>query len=438
MSERLGILWHYFAARRAFTRWRNRAELKAWQERQARWHLERVAACSPYFGKLRDHLGTNRWRDWPTTNKAEMMSHFDNWNTAGVRLDEAFRMALEAERTRDFTPTLRGITVGLSSGTSGTRGLFLASASERRLWAGTLLARVLRGTLLNEHRAALFLRADSPLYQTVGSRRFRFEFFDLMQPLEDQWHRLQALRPTILAAPPGVLRRLATLPNADHLLAPPAILLSVADVLDETERALIKRGFHIDPGQLYQATEGFLAATCPHGRLHWNEDAVIIEKEWLDAARTRFTPIITDFRRFTQPIIRYRLNDVIVADQGSPCPCGSIFETFAAIEGRCDDALQLPALGGSASVTVFPDFVRRSMILALPEGLDYTVTQPSLIEWCVALSEDAPLEPVQREVNDLCQRLGAIPPILTRVPWTPTALHAKRRRVRCDIPYSDS
>ena len=241
MSERLGILWHYFAARRSFKRWRDRTELTTWQERQAIRHLERVAACSPYFESIRQELGTERWRAWPITTKAEMMTNFDRWNTAGIRSDEAFEMAIEAERTRNFTPTLRGITVGLSSGTSGTRGLFLASASERRLWAGTLLARVLRGTLLHKHRAALFLRADSPLYQTVGSRRFRFEFFDLMQPLEDQWHRLQALRPTILAAPPGVLRRLATLPNADHLLAPPAILLSVADVLDEAF-AICRRG----------------------------------------------------------------------------------------------------------------------------------------------------------------------------------------------------
>ncbi len=234
---------------------------------------------------------------------------------------------------------------------------------------------------------------------------------------------------------PGVLRRLATFPNADRLLAPPAILLSVADVLEDSEREQIKQGFQFDPGQIYQATEGFLGATCPHGRLHWNEDAVIIEKEWLDAARTRFTPIITDFRRFTQPIVRYRLNDVIIADDGAACPCGSVFETFAAIEGRCDDALQLPALDRSAVVTVFPDFVRRAIILAVPAGMDYTVTQPSLSEWCLALSEDAPLEPVQREVNDLCLRLGASPPTLTRVPWTPAALHAKRRRVRCEIPF---
>ena len=434
MIERLGILWHYVMARRAFTHWSDRSKLVAWQERRARHHLERVAARSPYFGNLKHRLGIDQWRAWPMTNKAEMMSHFDDWNTVGIRMDDAFRLASEAERTRNFTPTLKGITVGLSSGTSGTRGLFLASAAERRLWAGTLLARVLHDTLLHEHRAALFLRADSPLYQTIGSKRFRFEFFDLMQPIEEQWDRLQALHPTILAAPPSVLTRLADHPDAHRLLASPGILLSVADVLEESDHERIKDGFQTSPGQIYQATEGFLAATCPHGRLHWNEDAVILEKDGMDDSHTRSTPIITDFRRFTQPIIRYRLDDVIVADDGSSCPCGSIFETFTAIEGRCDDVLQLPALHGSANITLFPDFVRRAMILALPTGIDYTVTQTSLHEWSLALSHDAPLEPVRREVRDLCQRLGAIPPTLKPVTWTPPALHAKRRRVRCAMP----
>lgn len=38
-----------------------------------------------------------------------------------------------------------------------------------------------------------------------------------------------------------------------------------------------------------------------------------IEKEWLD--ETRFVPIITDLMRTSQPIVRYRLDDVLVIDE---------------------------------------------------------------------------------------------------------------------------
>ena len=37
---------------------------------------------------------------------------------------------IKSEENRDFSPTIKGITVGLSSGTSGNRGVFLASEKE--------------------------------------------------------------------------------------------------------------------------------------------------------------------------------------------------------------------------------------------------------------------------------------------------------------------
>lgn len=452
MIDRLALLGHYARARWEAVRWHDRTALQRWQEARVRRHLARVALLAPFFRDLAGKHGIDGWRAWPTTDKAVMMERFADWNTAGVQLDEAWELAVEAERSRDFTRTLGGIAVGLSSGTSGSRGLFLASRAERRRWAGMLLARVLRGTLLREHRAALFLRADSPLYQTVGSRRFRFEFFDLMDPVEEAWPRLLDLRPTVLAAPPAVLAALATRPRAATLLAPPAILLSVADVLDADQRAAIEAGFGRPVGQIYQATEGFLAATCAHGTLHWNEDAVVIQREWLDEGRTRYVPVVTDFRRLTQPIVRYRLDDVIVepgfrdgevrvaTDDGAdgfvgprPCPCGSIFATLGAIEGRCDDALRLPAAHGGPDVLVFPDFVRRAVVMGLPPGIDYTVRQTARARWEVALSGRAPLGPVRDEIAALARRLGARTPEVEPAAWIPSPLHAKRRRVRREV-----
>ncbi len=430
MLDRVSILWHYARARRHFVKWRNHAALETWQAAQVERHLHRVTAKSPYFARIAAQHGVSNWRQWPVLGKAEMMRHFGEWNTAGVRQDDAWALALDAERTRDFSAMLGTVTVGMSSGTTGSRGLFLASATERQLWAGTLLARVLQGTLLRQNRAALFLRADSPLYRTIGSRRLQFGFFDLVTPLADQWPRLEAFRPTVLAAPPAVLLWLAAQSNATKLLAQPAILLSVADVLDAADRKSIESGFQCSVGQIYQATEGFLAATCPHGRLHWNEDALVIQKQWLDAERTRYTPIITDFRRFTQPIIRYRLDDVILEDKAGPCPCGSVFSTLGSIEGRCDDALILPKRDADGDITVFPDFVSRAVIVAVPAGVDYSVCQTSPARWDISFSADCDLLPVRQEVDKLCVQLRALAPELRLVPWVPPALDSKRRRIR--------
>ena len=37
--------------------------------------------------------------------------------------------------------------------------------------------------------------------------------------------------------------------------------------------------------QVYQCNEGFLAHTCEKGNLHFNEDFLIIEKEYLDTEK---------------------------------------------------------------------------------------------------------------------------------------------------------
>ena len=110
--------------------------------------------------------------------------------------------------------------------------------------------------------------------------------------------------------------------------------------------------------QVYQCTEGCLATTCKYGTLHLNEDAVYIEKKYIDDKR--FIPIITDFARKSQPIIRYRLNDILV-EKNEKCKCGSSFTSLEKIEGREDDVFIFKGIEGKP-VKVFPDFIRRCIL----------------------------------------------------------------------------
>ena len=71
-------------------------------------------------------------------------------------------------------------------------------------------------------------------------------------------------------------------------------VISVAEVLEPQDRELLRNVFH-NVGEIYQATEGFLASTCRCGTLHLNEEFVHIEPQWLD--EHRFVPIVTDFTR---------------------------------------------------------------------------------------------------------------------------------------------
>jgi len=92
------------------------------------------------------------------------MTHFNELNTQGVDRDEALALAIESEKTRNFTELKGEIAVGLSSGTSGHRGLFITTEKERSMWAAAILAKMLPKGHLFGHRIAFFLRADNELY----------------------------------------------------------------------------------------------------------------------------------------------------------------------------------------------------------------------------------------------------------------------------------
>lgn len=433
MKRAAGFLLHYLHARRG-PRWADRAAFERWREARIVRHVARVRREAPFYRELWAGIADSDWRMFPQIDKSVMMANFDRLNTAGVSKAEAFAVAEAAEHSRDFKPALRGITVGLSSGTSGNRGLFLVSPEEQAAWAGTMLGKLLPVSLLGRCKIAFFLRANSNLYESVGGRRLSFGFYDLLDPLERHIGRLRAERPDLIAAPPSMLRALAGELLAGRLDIRPRRIISVAEVLDPLDRPVIERAFGQTVHQVYQCTEGFLGCTCAHGTLHLNEDIVYIEKEYVPGKPGTFVPIVTDFSRRTQPIVRYRLNDLLVERTG-PCPCGSPFTAIERIEGRCDDIFYAsPLRQGAGPVAVYPDFVTRAIIGASSEIEQYRAVQTAPDRWTIELDVRCEARPavetrIQQAIGALCARLGAVPPALAFAPYAPLSGGRKLRRV---------
>lgn len=447
------VLGGLLAARWLFTRFRDRAQLASWQRRRLAAHLCWTARQSPFYGEAfaRNNADPADLGAWPRMDKATMTANLPALLTRPVDVGAARALARGAMAARDFAGQLPGgVTAGLSSGTTGPAALFLVSARERAAWAGLALARVLRGSPTwrrEPARVAFFLRANSPLYETVGGRRraVRFAYFDLLAPLAGAFPALERLAPTTLVAPPGALRILAAARVAGELRIAPRQVVSVAETLDADDRAAVEAAFHVRVDEVYQATEGFLAATCPAGALHWNEDVVHVEREPLGDGDGRYAPVLTDFRRRLQPFIRYRLDDVVTdePDDAPPCPCGSVFRRIRRVEGRQDDVLQLPRRdGGTAGVgPLFPDFARLAVAGAAPAGLtDFRVRQTGPDTLGVSLRPgpacDVAPEEFLRRLETLlaadCARAGLRTPTCRLVPWPepdPGAAGGKRRRV---------
>ena len=427
-----------FARARWLLDFRDRSRLEAWQSqrlahffanvlpRAARYRNQRVACLE----------------ELPVTNRAAVMSDFAGYNTRGVGYQEALAIAETAERSRDFAPSLRDLTIGLSSGTSGQRGLFLVGARERHRWAGIVLARMFPRSELRRLatpwmppiRIALFLRANSNLYTTVGNGRVDFQYFDLTVGVEAAIPRLEAWQPDALIAPATVLRDLADRAVRHGLTIRPRKVISVAEVLETHDREAVFAAFGCVTHQLYQATEGLLGYTCEEGTLHLNEAFAHIEPEWLDAEKSRFYPIVTDFSRETQLIVRYRLDDVLRAP-GGPCACGRAERAIASIEGRADEVLSLPSTRDGAPVAIYPDALRQALLLAGSTIGEYAVTQDGYT-WEVAVQPVAGTtgESCRRDaagaIAALCERYGVVAPAIRFVPWIAPSAGTKRKRIR--------
>ena len=389
---------HYLRAR--FCAGLSGDALRDYQDRRARKMVAYAIEHSPFYRRRFAGLRLENWRDFPPITKIEMMTEFDGFTTRGVRLEEAMTFALASETSGDHQATLRGLTVGLSSGTSGHRGLFVVNDSERAAWAGTLLSRILPPFRIPGFRACLFLRAGSRLYESTRSPLLTLRYYDLMTPLDDAVQSLNRFRPHILVAPPSLLSMFASEKIAGRLGIGPLRVISVAEVLDPEDERHISAAFGLPVHQIYQCTEGLLAATCSRAALHVMEDVVALQYEPVDPDnRDRVTPIVTDLWRRTQPILRYRLNDILILDP-TPCPCGSAFQRILRIEGRQDDLFYFEHNDGSLR-TFFPDVMRRMVLLASDDIRDYEIVQEGRgrVRFHIEASSDKPFAPIEEAVR---------------------------------------
>ncbi len=359
------ILLYYYIKYKFFVKINNRKKLEAFQVKKIRKHLKYVTENSKFYSEYKG----KDLREFPLTDKKIMMDNFDNMNTVGINKEKAYEIAVNSEKSRDFKMKYNNIVVGLSSGTSGNRGLFIASDFERAKWAGIIMAKLLPKIIIKKQKIALFLRADSELYNTVKSKVLKFKFFDMILDFDENIKELNKYKPDVLIAPASILKLLAL--NIGKLDISPIKIFSCAEVLTEEDKNIIMEKFKMPIHEIYQATEGFIGYSVGNENfIKINEDILFIEKEYIDNENKRFIPIITDFERKSQPIVRYRLNDIWIENKTE----NGVFLTLDKIEGREDDIFLFHEIDGT-EVRIFPDFIRRVIMLNGEEILEYRIFQ---------------------------------------------------------------
>jgi putative adenylate-forming enzyme len=388
----------YFRERALRVRLRSRAAIERHQRR----------ACARLVAEARETIPFYRgkgpaFEDMPIIDKAIQQARFHAFNRPGITLEETAE-ALAAGRDR-----VRGYFIGQSTGTSGNRGRFVISPAERFAWLGTIVAKAVPDALIRRRRVALALPGFSSLYKSASSgSRIRLAFFDLALGVDAWSADLADFAPEVLVAPPKVLRRLA---EAGMLAGIEPF--SGAEVLDPIDREIIERSSGRPVREIYMATEGLFGVGCRHGTLHLAED--VVRFEWEQAPGSDLVlPIVTDMVRRVQPMIRYRMNDLLELSPAS-CPCGSPFQAVARIHGRMDDVFEFET--GDGRVMVTPDVLRNAVVDADARIRDYRIVQKPGGDVTVELDEALPHEAdskVRSSVERALARLGAAPRVAIR------------------------
>ncbi|NJL04297.1 MAG: hypothetical protein HC911_05150 [Chloroflexaceae bacterium] len=400
------------------------------------------------------------WRQLPVIQRADQLADFAAFNAYGITRSAAAAVAQAAEQPNQIAQSLpHAISAGFSSGTAGAaqRGLFLASPTERAIWAGVILARALPPLphMLHHartgYRVALFLRAPNQLYTAASGGMVQVRYAGLAAAQREPAQALAQLvqwQPHAIVAPPSLLVQLAQLPAATHLH--PERLVSVAEVLEPHDHALLAARWGVPVQQIYQATEGVLAITCQAGRLHLQADLLafqLVPVPDADPALGYMQPIITDLWRTTQPMLRFALDDVVQVDP-RPCPCRAGMPVLQAVIGRASDLLYLPCREGRGRRVVPVASVRWMVGVGTLSGndgpervplagvTDYQLEQVQVGQWRVRLGLSPPTDAaalaaaVQARVQQAAVQLGCVPPQVQVLPELgPLTPGVKRRRI---------
>lgn len=362
--------------------------------------------------------------EFPVTDIADLRADYGAWNSLGMS-DEVLRgLAAAAEQGT----AVGELSAGWSTGTGGgARGLFLASPAERADYIGQSLARLLPArALLKRQRLALHLRASNALYSDVGRGRFTFAHFPLEASIEQSVAELAQFEPTILIAPP---HRLAAFAQAGAHFPSLKYLYCGSEPTSEGERDFLTERLGVRPRQIYQATEGFIAAECANGRLHLNDHAMAIELEPVPGT-PGYRPIITDLRRTSQPIVRVRGDDYLELDACS-CPCGFAGRVIHAPQGRVSDIWRFEGrtitppqvvaaleavLGGDKiwQAEAAPERVVLHLLPPCPDANSTPISTPSTTTAARALSQACDLPVPVEVVHDLSAWSG---PKRRKVVW---------------------
>jgi putative adenylate-forming enzyme len=440
-------LLHQLEQMRRHELW-TRPQLEAYQAEALRRLREYAYARSPFYQQFHKGLTDRPLHELPVLTKSIMMEHFDEFVTdRSVSLED---VRAYIQQDTDGSPYLGRYCVNATSGSSGSPGIFLFDTSEwLAILASFARAHEWAGANVNlRHRMKMASVASvSPWHMSaqVGKTldswwlpALRLAATETLPVIVSQLNEWQ---PAMLVAYASMLRVLANEQLAGRLRIHPHLVFASSEVLTPETSSLVEKVWYHPPFNEYAATEtGGLAAECKADQLMYLfEDLTIVEvvdEHNRPVAPGRFGDklLITTLFSRTQPLIRYQLNDSVRLAAG-PATHGLPFTGIDAIQGRIEDVLYLPGIGGKKEVMIHPLTFHQILdplpvsgwqVIRKRDGLSVLLTDVRN-----GLTDQLLVDTLSRALVD--QGATGLPVTVQRVPAIPKTAAGKAPLIRADM-----
>jgi phenylacetate-coenzyme A ligase PaaK-like adenylate-forming protein len=334
-----------------------RQQLLGYQQERLQAVLRHAVATSEYYRQTIGHLVDRGapLEEYPVLTKGQLVANFDR-----IVTDRRLRLAdverhLASEHAGDL---LFGQYRACATG--GTTGVRAVMAYDRPTWEYVVANAIRSNAVAGASREVRSIGIGAPTPQHLSCRLFdelrlgnsRLPRLNVAMPIQEVVAALNEFQPEFISTYPSFIRRLAEEQSEGRLRISPRRFCSVAEALTPDVRDLARQVWGAAIFNRYSTTETACSGSeCEHQcGIHLPEDLVVFEA--VDDAN-RPVPsgvpsrkfLVTTLASAPVPLIRYEFSDIVtLADE--PCACGRPYARITSIDGRREEILQLPRLGG--------------------------------------------------------------------------------------------
>ncbi|MGD2132752.1 MAG: hypothetical protein PVI23_08165 [Maricaulaceae bacterium] len=358
-----------------------RAELEATKLKKFRKLAAKAEARSPYYREIiksRDiDVKTCKPADFPVLTKSDLMTNFDRIVT-DRRVTKAALTDFLARSNDPRELFLGKYRVLRTSGTSGKMGIYVFSTAD---WMRGFLVSATRmqgraGAQGRRRRLALYGVTEghfagasmATTFMQVPMRMFiKAEFFNIADPISQSCAKLNAFQPDLLTSYPSALAALAERQLAGELKIAPLAVAASGETVTKADLQVLQDAFKCDVGSSYSCSEHLLIGLSSED----NETMTLFDNDLIFEFHDDHI-IVTNLFNTTQPLIRYRMDDVLTPVKQSP---GARELVIRSVVGRSEYTPSFVNEDGARDIinthtisTIFVDGVRQFQLRVTGEA----------------------------------------------------------------------